>query len=152
MQRTHVSRTVSTNLCVSGTEELFGYWYFRAINDNLWWNFFYSSVWMPACLLKNINRGSWYNPKIVIRFLNTFFSCWMNICSVLEKKQDCGRMVRVACPVQGRVAVFVLEVYQVLIQVEDPGQFFKVSVLGSPQKSGTWKRKIQMMEYFFSRQ
>jgi hypothetical protein len=25
-------------------------------------------------------------------------------------------------------------------------------VLGSPQKSGTWKRKIQMMEYFFSRQ
>jgi hypothetical protein len=23
-------------------------------------------------------------------------------------------------------------------------------VLGSPQKSGTWKRKIQMMEYFFS--
>ena len=53
----------------------------------------------------------------------------MNVGSVFEKEQDRSRLVRVGGPVQGRVAVFVLEVDQVLTHSQQPGQLVKVAVL-----------------------
>ena len=70
----------------------------------------------------------------------TFFCPGFDVGSTFKEKEGDGWVVRVARSVESRVPVAVGESQEILVEIQKPGEFIKMSMLSGPQESETLKR------------